>query len=354
MSRREVMYNKSVVSYSALSDYLRCPKYFEYIYVQKKERSVNRALTRGLDLHGKAEKLCKTQDPEEVKAIMKGYTEVDIERAMRYAEYFIDKHIPVMTGSDGKQQEGIEFYDKIKLSRGLYFEYHADNIHYCKDGTLRIMDVKTGMIVPSKDQLFDDIQLLCYTWAITENLRLSGLVVPPRVQMGWWLWNYGYNIFVDYEFPADIKDRLVKVAMEVKNARKGGEYPRTANKFCPGCTMFAACNPVDVAESYRKTKELADFWKEKAEAKRIELLNKMDTIGADTLNDEAEKTTYYMSTKNFTSVDIDDLIEKLNRDIEKLKPFIKPTKEGLKKAGIEGIAETPSRTQVELRYKTIL
>lgn len=354
MSRREVMYNNSVVSYTALSDFMRCPKYFEYIFVLKKERTLNRPMTRGLDLHVKAQSLCKTQDPEEVKRIMRGYTEKEIDLAMRYAEYYIDKHIPTMTGSNGKQQEGIEFYDKVKLDRGLYFEYHADNVHFCKDGTLRIMDLKTGMIVPSKEQLFDDVQLLLYTWAVTENLRLSGMVVPPRVQMGWWLWNYGYNLFVDYEFPADIKDRIIRVAQQVKDARKNKEFPRTGHKFCPGCPMFATCNPIDIAESYKKTKELAEFWKEKAEAKRVELLNKMETIGTDTLEDSNENVMYYMKSKNFTSVDIDDLIAKTEGDINVLKQFLKPTKTALKEAGIEGIAETPQRTQVELHFKNIL
>ena len=161
-------------------------------------------------------------------------------------------------------------------------------------------------------------------------------------------------MFCEYEFPEDIKDRIVKVALEIKYAKKQKYFPRTANKFCPGCPMFNECHPVEIGETYKQCKALADLWTEKAKEKKAQVVNKMTTIGTDVLPDPANNTTYYLKTKNFTDPDIEDLITVTKGDLNILKKWIKPTKDELKQAGYKDIKTLPQRTQVELHYKDTL
>jgi hypothetical protein len=173
---------------------------------------------------------------------------------------------------------------------------------------------------------------------------------PIKVQIGWWLWEYSYNLFVDYDFPTDFEEKLQKLAGEVKAARKDDNLPRRANKFCPGCPMFAECHPVETSETYAQCKALAEFWDGKQAEARAIALHKMKLIGTTELESGKENKTYFLRTKNFTSIDVNDFIKKMDNDLERLKPYIKPTKGDLKELGIE-CNLIPEKTQIELHVK---
>jgi len=349
--KRDATKGKNVYSYTTISDFLRCPYLFKHLYLDKGEAKSNVAMQRGREIHKLCEKLALVDDPEQVNEIMKGYDETDRDRAIRFAEYFIDKTIPQIRTSDGNFNNGIELYDKIKIGRD-YLEIHIDNIHYTKDGTLRIMDIKTGKVVPSKNEIENDLQLQLYAFAVVKMLQLSDTAVPPRIQVGLWLWEYGYNVFIDYEFPEDMEDRIKKIIDKIKKAKKTGDFPKIANQFCSGCPVFHACYPQEIAETYQQCKELADFWAEKAKKKKIELINKMEVMGVDTLKEG--DISYYLTKKVFKDIDIDDFISKVGTDIDTLKHFLKPTKTALKKYGIKDVKEIEKSAVVELRYKVTI
>ncbi|MCM8831077.1 MAG: PD-(D/E)XK nuclease family protein [Candidatus Omnitrophica bacterium] len=340
--KRETKYKENVFSYSSIQDFLNCPYLYKLIYVDKNERYETMALKRGIEIHKLCEKLCNIQDPSEVKKIMEGWDKTEIERAIKYAEYFIDKEI---ANIDGKK--AIEFYKKIKIGRGEYLEMHVDNIHFTQTGILRIMDIKTGGNIFTKEQLQNNLQLNLYAYII------SNILPAIDVEIGIWYWDAGYNSFVKYNKDHDLINRLKYVINKIKETKKNGKWIKTANKYCSNCQEFSRCKPFCIEESYAYCKEMENFWHDKAEYKKIEMLNKMETIGLNKIQDE--KFEYYLIEKKFTTIDKDDLLNKIN-DINILKEYFKPTKDdiySLKQKGIE-VKEIPLKTTKELRYKKIL
>jgi len=339
---RKAKYIKTIYSFSKILTYLNCPFRYKHIYMDGNKEKISEAMEYGIKIHKLCEQLCQLDNPEAVVNLMQsqGWDDKEIERGIKYAEYFIDKNIVEING-----KKAIEFEYIYKVKRGVAIECHIDNIHYTKDGTLRILDIKSGGIY-TKEQLENNLQLNLYAYIVSQ------LFPAVEIEIGIWNWQKGYNQFIKWQ-DNNILKRILNIIERIKQSEKEKKFDRVANEYCKYCEFFDKCRPIEINETYAYCKEMERFWKEKAERKAIELKNKLLTIGANKISEGDYE--YYLIKKEYTKADVDDLITKIN-DLNFLKNYIKLNKEDiykLKEQGIE-IKEIPVRETEELRYKKIL
>jgi len=338
---RKSNYIKSIYSYTKIADFVNCPYRYKLIYIDKIAREDNYFMKRGRDIHKLCEKLAFADSVEAVMDIMKEMPQEEVNKGVSYAEQYM-----------GKKVLGTEIEGVYKLKRGYNLEYHIDVVSLSQDGVLRITDVKTGLLLPTRSELDDDIQLQIYAYIITQLLKdkyKEFMDNIKRIEIGWWLWDRGYGLWKEYITPEwDIEDRLINIIDEIKEAEKKNNFVKKANKYCSQCPVFYECTPQVIKETYGELKELADFYKKKAEKKKKEILAYMEKNGENVIVDN--NYVYTIKQVDMTEIDKQDFY---NKAIEKgidIIPYLKPSGADLKQLGIE-VNKNKIGTRTELKVK---
>src|SRR5215813_6039528 len=163
-----------ITGYSMVKAYRRCPKAYEYKYIQHLQSNKPPApLIRGTIVH---EILDARAMPGAVgfKSIMQKYEEkfgtLFKEEVEMYGEDFLDNIKRIYQGylrayddSDLEYLSSEEFVT-TPLAGDIIFQGHIDKRVF-KDGRMWIMDHKTHKNIPTEEQRFNDYQILMYVWA---------------------------------------------------------------------------------------------------------------------------------------------------------------------------------------------
>jgi len=330
---------KNTYSYSKIIDFLNCPRKYKHIYLEGGQGAVpNANLEYGRKIHEKAELLCKAKDPDEVKKILADMPD-EFERGLAYAEYFADKKVVLAE---------TPIYIKI----GKYkIEMHIDNAHITQDGTLRILDIKTGKIYIDEEILEKNIQLLIYTWGVLKWIQEQNIPVF-NIEYGIWFWQKHYHKFIEIDYAnTDAIEQFI--LNTIKSIEKEKEFKPKENEYCYSCPLFKSCYPETIPDTLQEIRNKVKFWTEKLEKKREELLNEFLTNKIDKKYSEKDMGYYLLVEKERNEYDIDKFLEKVNNDIDIIKNFISITKTKLKEYNVE-LEPAITKTQLEIKFeKTI-
>lgn len=164
-----------ITGFSMVKAYRRCPKAYEYKYIQNLQRIRPPApLIRGSIIHEILDARATPGGTVGFKSIMAKYSEKygtlfkeekemygesfleDIERVYRgYLRTYEDKDIEYLSSEE---------FVTTPLVGDIIFQGHLDK-RILKDGRMWIMDHKTHKNIPTEEMRFNDYQLLLYVWA---------------------------------------------------------------------------------------------------------------------------------------------------------------------------------------------
>ena len=167
-----------VTGYSMVKSYRRCPKQYEYKYIQHIQRVKPPApLIRGTILHEILDHRA-TPGQQGFKSVMAKYAEkfgtLFKEEKDLYGENFLGDIERVYQGylrtyddSDLEYLSSEEFVT-TPLVGDILFQGHLDKRVF-KDGRMWVMDHKTHKNIPTEEQRFNDYQILMYLWAFNKE-----------------------------------------------------------------------------------------------------------------------------------------------------------------------------------------
>jgi len=339
MTRRSKK-EQNVLSFSKVSEFLRCPYLYYQEYVVGKEIKPSRAMEYGAHVHKAAEKLAYAKSPEDVKKIVKEFDcdySVPENKAMAYAEFFADKKIL------GVELEGVK---ELKDS-SLMFEYHVDSLSVDQYGNIYVIDLKTTKVVPSKDEIADDLQLNLYAWIVWNSIyekiksEFSG-----KFYIGYYLWQYMFPVYVEINInELDYTDKLINIGKRMLE-KNDNNFPRVCNRFCCSCPMLMECIPDQVPDTYNGIKNRIKALEEQLEIKKTHLLQKFLDFDCVKIESEADKGYYILKERKNSVVKKDLLYKNIKGNEALMLEFLKPTKSKLKELGIKFEEETTGISNV--------
>lgn len=165
-----------ITGYSMVRTYRRCPKAYEYKYLQNLQRVAPPApLIRGTIIHQILDaRAISTPSGKGFKTIMSEYREkygtLFKEEQEMYGENFLDNIERVYQGylreypDEDLEYMSSEEFVSTPLVGDIIFQGHLDKRVF-KDGRLWVMDHKTHRNIPTEEQRFNDYQILMYVWA---------------------------------------------------------------------------------------------------------------------------------------------------------------------------------------------
>lgn len=183
--------------WSAIRAYRKCPKLYDYAWVQNIEPKKPAApLIRGTILGQCLDRLAAKKGIAPViqkyeveygklfKAEQEEYGDLlgECERIVnKYRTLYKDDGLKYLKGKDGNPFE-IEVETEFKLPGiNVHFTGHIDKLPQDRDGKILVLDHKSHKSIPGPDARYNDFQLLTYIWL----LPLSGLPKADGV-----LWDY--------------------------------------------------------------------------------------------------------------------------------------------------------------------
>jgi len=163
-----------VTGFSMVKSYRRCPKSYEYKYIQNLQRLAPPApLVRGTIIHEMLDaraiqgrvgsKTILAKYEEKYGTLFKEEQEMYGEDFLRNIERVYQGYLREYDDTDLEYLSSEEFVS-TPLVGDILFQGHIDKrVH--KDGRMWIMDHKTHKNIPTEEQRFNDYQLLMYVWA---------------------------------------------------------------------------------------------------------------------------------------------------------------------------------------------
>ena len=114
-------------------------------------------------------------------------------------------------------------------------------------------------------------------------------------------------------------------------------FPKYVHGYCPGCAQFNECLPDKIPFTHAEIKAHIKLLEAQAKLKQDKILQLMDGLGITSLPAPEENGTYYLKLRKDKEYDMATIIEKTNGNLELLRAFMKATKTGMEKIGIDPI-----------------
>lgn len=245
-------------SYSALQSFKKCPRQYEYNYILKIPQPPSGATSFGSSLHNTLNEFYKLVDQSKQATLFEDFTEdLSLDRLLTIYE---DKWIPVGYESrahhDTLFKRGAEILTKFhehfkqevtriemlekpfKLKVGKYtISGRIDRADKLSDGTLEIIDYKSGKSKPQKE-VDKDEQLAIYALAAKECFG------TPASKLT--LYFLDDDLKVSTEPDADLLTKISDEIIELGDKVNDSDFAPTPSKFvCGFCPYNKIC---DVAE----------------------------------------------------------------------------------------------------------
>lgn len=295
-----------VTGYSMVKSYRRCPKSYEYKYIQNLQRKKPAPpLIRGTIIHEMLNARVIIGAQRTPRKILAEYEErygtLFKEEQEQYGETFIDDirriyegYLRTYQGDEDIEYEASEELVSTDLTSDLRYLGHLDKRLITKKDKRRwLMDHKTHRNIPTEEQRFSDYQILMYVWAfnrehpkekvdgiVWDYIRTKPPTVPEILKKGGL--SVAKNCDTDYytymkaivanklqvkdyqEFLTELEKRSrhkfyqrvflpnpgkAMVEQVVKDFRETSQimhglkvYPRTMTRDCSWCEYYRLCN----------------------------------------------------------------------------------------------------------------
>jgi len=259
--------SKKVVKLSAsrIKTFLSCKQKYKFMYVDKLPKISNPAFKLGIACHESLElagniwmKKGKFSDADKKKIIQK-YTEVSVREGIsdfaihtkgkdlveaRLNNFVLGKKI---IGLEIKFGMGKNTY-KVSTDDGVPLIGAMDMVSEINEDTLLITDYKTSSMVPTADELKNDIQLSIYD-------LVSSKIFPGYKRIILSLDMLKFDPVYTYRTPEErleFSSYLTTIHKEMMNFSDKDATP-TLNFFCPWCEYKEFC------DEYKKTLSKSDY-----------------------------------------------------------------------------------------------
>lgn len=159
------------LSPTRLSDYMRCPRFYWYLYHKKYRRRPHGALSLGATLHRSLESVHAPDRPslEELLARYQrdwsgaGFDSAEEEAAQREAGAAMLQRYYEQAPPPEEAPQTILREKMLKMDRGFYvLQGRIDRLDQAPDGTLEIVDYKSGRSGVTEEQVRGDVGLMVY------------------------------------------------------------------------------------------------------------------------------------------------------------------------------------------------
>jgi RecB family exonuclease len=177
---------KLTLSPTRLSDYLHCPRYYWYLYHKKYRRRPHGALSLGANLHRSLEMIHAPDRPSLEELLVQfqrdwsgaGFSTAEEERAGREAgEAMLQRYVQEAPPPE-EMPETVLREKMLKMDRGFYIlQGRIDRLDQWPDGTLDIVDYKSGRREVTEEQVRAEIGLMVYEILVRHHFPLH----PVRV-----------------------------------------------------------------------------------------------------------------------------------------------------------------------------
>ena len=177
---------KLTLSPTRLSDYMRCPRFYWFLYHKKYRRRPHGALSLGATLHRSLESAHAPDRPslEELLARFQsswsgaGFASAEEERTQREAGAAMLQQYYEEAPPPEEAPETILREKMLKMDRGFYvLQGRIDRLDQWPDGTLDIVDYKSGRSGVTEEQVRGDVGLMVYETLVRHHFPLQ----PVRV-----------------------------------------------------------------------------------------------------------------------------------------------------------------------------
>lgn len=162
---------KLTLSPTRLSDYMRCPRYYWFLYHRKFRRRPHGALSLGATLHRGLEMVHSPRRPtleELLSEYQRGWSGAGFATPEEEAEQFaagremLQKYLEE-TPPPEEAPATLLREKMLKMDRGFYvLRGRVDRVDEWSDGTLDIVDYKSGRREVTEEQVRSDVGLMVY------------------------------------------------------------------------------------------------------------------------------------------------------------------------------------------------
>ncbi len=206
-------------SYSRLSDYERCPRFFKFKHVERRYEPKSPHMQRGIDIHNEAEKfLC-------------GETDLFPDSCANYEEEFYEarslRPIVEQKWAFDRNWRPVGFFDK-----SVYVRIIMDMCLPYPDGTLDVIDLKTGKLPYGDDQTYRD-QMRLFSVGGYFQFRRDGI---KKVTTRLWYLDHDAENAVEEDFSEaqilEFKEEFEDRAEPMFNDNAFAPRPNDKCRFC--------------------------------------------------------------------------------------------------------------------------
>jgi hypothetical protein len=233
----------SFVSFTQLSTYDRCPKWYKSHYFEKVKKPSSEAMEFGSLLHEAVKKV------NQLLVKYKNKTEIDAEEVKKiYETEFSRRHFDFGTYQRGlncildyseKTFRSLADIFKLEYEVNLKLKDDAGNETELKgiidridnrEGGLEIIDFKSGALMPSRDEVDDNLQLNIYAYILSKRF--------PGYKIWTSIYSLGAGVKVSVEKDISkldaVEDYVVGLWQKIGRDKK---FEPKLNKYCFGCPV---------------------------------------------------------------------------------------------------------------------
>lgn len=237
---------KPALSPTRICTYLDCPRRYYYVYIRKLPRyfearaqfSFGTALHRALQGYHEAGGPAAENAEALVARLEQSWIRAGYESAAEEQSRFeLGREILAAYHQAGGHQEGVtRFTEKvIRVDRGEYvLTGRIDRIDELPDGTLEVIDYKSGLRLPSPEEVGDDLPIAIYQFLCARALGCT------RVKGSLYHLRSGQKVSI-----LRTADELVPIAAGVDALyaciRDDDQFAPVRDERCFGCDYYTRC-----------------------------------------------------------------------------------------------------------------
>jgi putative RecB family exonuclease len=235
------------LSYSKMMTYVRCPRNFRFLYVDKVAPQSRGFFSIGTSIHNALEDfynydglLKQPSFPYLVKLFKKQWVNAGYEDEAEERKYFEEglqmlRDYYVME-IDGKFRKAwaTEPYFELPVGKHYIANGFIDRIDRHADGSYEVIDYKTEPKIRTQEEVDSDLQLTMYYWACREAFGFT----PSKLTLHFMRHN---KKITTSRTEADV-GKLIATIIEVGDkATTEKNYEPLVNKYCSSCDHLKGC-----------------------------------------------------------------------------------------------------------------
>ena len=306
-------------SHSSMETFKTCPRKFKYNYIEKPEITRLQSIEAfmGTMVHESLEKLYtdakfsklnsldeillyynelweKKYTPETIEIIRKDFTSDNYKKLGEdYLSLYYETYKPFNQG----KTLGLEHKVTIKVfDSDTQINYDLtgiiDRLTLFSEDIIEIHDYKTNMVPKTQEQVDEDKQLALYSIAIKQSFPFV-----KRIDLVWHFLSVGIELRsqrTDLDLD-NLRKEVIKIIKDIEDAKKKDEFPTKPSALCDWCEFRSIC-PATAHDIKLKALPPNEFLKDDG----VTLVNKYNEL----------------------KVKKDEYLEKVDKDLEKLKEAI--------------------------------